>query len=37
MSKKISRKAVWVLAPVLVAGILVGGRAVVSAADRQEA
>ena len=37
MSKQISRKVVWVLAPVLVAGILVGGRAVVSAADRQEA
>ncbi len=37
MKEKLSRKALWVLVPVLVVGILVGGRAVVSAADRQEA
>ena len=37
MKKKISKKVVWVLVPVLAVGVLLGGRAAVSAADRQEA
>lgn len=37
MKKKISKKVLWALVPVLAAGVLVGGRAVVSAAERQEA
>ena len=37
MNKKLSKKVVWVVAPVMALTVLIGGRAVVSAADRQEA
>lgn len=37
MNRKLSKKVALVAIPVLAVGILVGGRAVVSAADRQEA
>lgn len=37
MKKKISKKIIWAAVPVLAVCVLLGGRAMVSAADRQEA